>query len=247
MSDITINEEALKEAASKEEELRVWNAWKQDKGPHTLKPVLEVLKPTIDMNANKLTGNLPKSAVRAKMVNLTVQYLEGYDPNKSKLNTYIENTAGQKLHRYIYEHQNLGTVPEPRISKVGNYNRVKSNLKDQLGRNPTHAELADELRWPVKQVELMEKEMRKDLVQDAAYVNISEDQRSDIDEDIMMLHAELHGQDKQVLEYLYGLEGKEVLSNAEIARKLNISNSMVTQIKNKLAQRLRSSGMLTGY
>lgn len=236
-----------KEAASKEIELEAWNKWMENRSPDNLRRVLDILKPTIDNNARKLTGNLPKSAVRAKMTSLTMQYLDRYDPSKSKLNTYIENTAGEKLHRYVYEHQNLGKIPEPRIIQIGTYNKVKSSLEDELGRPPTPQELADELKWSKRQIELLQKEMRQDLVQDFTFVNTFDDSRSDIDEHIQLLHNELSGTDKAVVEYLYGLEGKPVLSNSEIARKLGISQSMVTQIKSKLAQRLSGSGALKGY
>jgi DNA-directed RNA polymerase specialized sigma subunit len=241
MSEIT------KEAATKEQEMEVWERWKNNKTNENLKPVLAVLKPTIETNTNKMTGNLPRSAVKAQMIGLTIKYLDDYDPSKSKLNTYIENTAGQKLHRYVYEHQNLGTIPEPRISKIGVYNRVRSNLEESLGRPPSPSELGDELKWSKKQVQLFQKEMRRDLVQDSEYVNVFDDSRADIDEHLMLLHSELYGTDREVMEHLYGLGGKPVLSNSEIATKLNISQSMVTQIKTKLANRLKSSGALTGY
>lgn len=239
--------EQEKLSASKEDEVQVWKQWKKNKSNDNLKQVLKILEPTIATNTNKMTGNLPKSAVRAQMIGLTVKYLDDYDPNKSKLNTYIENTAGQKLHRYVYEHQNLGKIPEPRISKIGVYNRVKSDLTDRFNRQPTPAEMADELKWSKRQVEMFEREVRKDLIQDPTFVNVSEESRSDIDENIVMLHAELYGTDKQVMEHLYGLDGKAQLSPSEIATKLNISQSMVTQIKNRLADRLRRSGALTGY
>ena len=237
----------VKVAATKEQEFEVWNRWRQDKSNENLKHVLKVLEPTIATNTNKMTGNLPKSAVRAQMIGLTIKYLDDYDPEKSKLNTYIENTAGQKLHRYVYEHQNMGKIPEPRISKIGVYNRVKSNLEDQYGRPPTSSELGDELKWPKRQVELFEKETRKDLIQDPTFVNIAEESSSGIDESIGMLHAELYGTDRAVMEHLYGLEGKEQLSSSEIASRLKISQSMVAQIKTRLAGRLRKSGALSGY
>lgn len=236
-----------KESVSKEQELEVWNRWRADKSNENLKSVLKVLEPTIDANVNKMTGNLPKSAVRARMIGLTIKYLDGYDPSKSKLNTYIENTAGQKLHRYVYEHQNLGKIPEPRISKIGVFNKVKSDLETRYGRPPTSEEMADELKWSKRQVELFEREVRKDLIQDPTFINVSEESRSDIDENIIMLHAELFGTEKQVMEYLYGLEGRPQLPPSEIAKKLGISQSMVTQIKNKLANRLARSGALAGY
>lgn len=231
----------------KEKDIDLWKTWKADPTQTNLKPLLKALDPIITVHTNKMTGNLPRSAVRAQMIKLTVDALDKYDPEKAQLNTYIYNTAGQKLHRYVYTYQNLGSIPEPRIIQIGTYQRVKSNLEEQFGRPPTMDELADELKTPAKQLQLLEKEMRPDLIQDASYINIFDDSRSDIDEALSLLHNELFGVDREVMEYLYGYNGKETLSNSEIAKKLNISQSMVTQIKTRIANRLKDSGVLKGY
>jgi len=236
----------MSELTAKQREVELWRKWKAEKTNANLTPLLKSVEPIITTHVNKLSGNLPRSAIRAQAIMLTIDALDNYDPDKAQLNTHLYSRL-QKLNRYVYEHQNLGTIPEPRIIQIGTYNRVKTNMEDQLGRPPTIDELSDELRWPKKQINLLEKEMRKDLVQDFSYVNVSDDSRADIDEHIALLHSELHGTDQKVLEHLYGLEGQPILSNSDIAKKLNISQSMVTQIKTRLANRLRSSGALIGY
>lgn len=233
--------------ANKQDELNMWYKWKDDQSKENLKPLLKSLKPIIDHHVNKMHGNLPRSALKGEMTKLVIKALPNYNPKKAQLNTYLFNTAGQKLHRYVYNYQNMGTIPEPRIIQIGTYKKVKNNLESELGRPPTYEEVADSMRVPVKQLELLDKELRQDLIQDINYVNVYGQSTSEIDDSIIMLHAELFGIEKQVMEYLYGLEGKPELSNTEIAQKLGISQSMVTQIKAKFAERLQSSGALRGY
>ena len=103
------------------------------------------------------------------------------------------------------------------------------------------------MHLPVKQIKLLEKEIRQDLIQDEGYTNIFGADTSETDENLVLLHAELFGQDKEVMEYLYGMNGKPQLEGAAIAKKLNISPSMVVQIKNRIASRLASSGVMRGY
>lgn len=232
---------------SKEEELELWKRWKKEPTNNNLRPLLKSLSPIIDTHVNKMHGNLPKSALKAQMTNLTIKALDRYDPDKAQLNTYLYNTAGQKLHRYVYTYQNMGSIPEPRIIQIGTYKRIKSNLEEDLGREPTFDEVADEMKVDPKQLRLLEKEMRSDLVQDINFINVIDDQAGDVDEKIMLLHSELFGRDREVLEYIYGLEGKPQLSNTEIANKLGINQSMVTHIKSRLAKRLKESGALRGY
>ena len=217
-------------------EVQLWQNWMDNPNNKTLKPLLKSLNPVIDHHTNKMTGNLPRSAIKAEMTRLVVDYLPGYDPSKSQLNTYLFNTAGQKLNRYVYNHQNLGTIPEPRIIMIGRLNKVKTNLENELGREPTYTEIADEMKVPVDQIQLLEKELRPDLVIDGRYTNMfGDNDATHVDDSIAMLHASVDGNEKQVLEYVYGLDGKPQLSNKEIANKLSISPGRVVQIKDNLA------------
>ena len=231
----------------KDKDLQLWKEWKANPSNATLKPLLTSLNPLIESNVNKLHGNLPRSALKAQMIKLTINALPNYDPEKAQLNTYLNNTAGNKLHRYVYTYQNMGSIPEPRAIQIGTFKRVKDNLENDLGRPPTYEEIGDQMHLPVKQIKLLEKEIRQDLIQDEGYTNIFGADTSETDENLVLLHAELFGQDREVMEYLYGMNGKPQLEGNEIAKKLNISPSMVVQIKNRVANRLASSGVMRGY
>ena len=231
----------------KDKEVELWKAWKANPNNTTLRPLLTSLNPFIENQVSKLHGNLPRSALKAQMIKLTIDSLPGYDPNIAQLNTYLGNTAGNKLHRYVYTYQNMAGIPEPRIIQIGKFNRVRGNLENELGRDPTYEEISKEMGVPVKQLKLLDKELRQDLIQDEQYTNVFGGDTSDTDENLVLLHAELFGTDREVMEYLYGMNGKPELPNNEIAKKLNISPSMVVQIKNKISNRLVSSGVMKGY
>lgn len=231
----------------KDRDLELWREWKANPCNTTLKPLMKSLKPLIESNVNKLHGNLPRSAVKAQMIKLTINALPNYDPEKAQLNTYLNNTAGNKLHRYVYTYQNMGSIPEPRAIQIGTFKRIQSNLENDLGRPPTYEEIGDQMHLPAKQVKLLEKELRQDLIQDENFTNVFNNDTSELDENLVLLHAELFGQDKEVMEYLYGMNGKPQLEGKEIATKLNISPSMVVQIKNRIANRLATSGVMRGY
>ena len=231
----------------KDKDIQLWKEWKANPSNATLKPLLNSLNPLIESNVNKLHGNLPRSALKAQMIKLTINALPNYDPEKAQLNTYLNNTAGNKLHRYVYTYQNMGSIPEPRAIQIGTFKRIKTNLENDLVRAPTYEEIGDQMHLPVKQIKLLEKEIRQDLIQDEGYTNVFGADTSETDENLVLLHAELFGQDREVMEYLYGMNGKPQLEGNEIAKKLNISPSMVVQIKNRIANRLASSGVMRGY
>lgn len=230
---------------TKQDELDLWHSWKKDKDPEKLNQLLFSLKPIIETHVNKFSGTLPKSALRAEATKLTVDALDKYDPSKSQINTHLYNRL-QKLNRYVYTYQNMGKIPEPRIIQIGNMNKAISYLEDTLGREPKSEEIADYMKIPVKEVKLLAKELRKDLGTDPQYVAMNPIGSTDLDI-IYMLQAELRGIDLQVLNYLFGLDGNPKLTLKEIADKLAISVSRVVQIKTKLANRLRNSGVLNAY
>lgn len=244
--DNKINESELnQEAGSKD--LKLWYDWKANPTNNTLKPLLKSVSPIIETHVNKLYGNIPRSAIQAQMTKLTVEALPNYDPSKSKLSTYLYNTAGMKLHRYVYTHQNMGAIPEPRIIQIGRLQKVRSSLEGDLGRPPTYEELSDEMRVPVRQLELLDKELRQDLIQDHTYTNVFGNNSSDIDDSVLLLYSELQGNEKEIVGHIYGLDGRKIMSNTEIANKLGISVSAITNIKNKIADRLLKSRALMGY
>lgn len=232
---------------TKQKELELWKTWKANPNNTTLKPLMKSLNPFIESQVTKLHGNLPRSAIKGQMTQLVINALPNYDPSKAQLNTYLGNTAGMKLHRYVYNYQNMGQIPEPRIILISRFKKTKDNLENELGRPPTYEEISDEMRIPVKQLKTLEKELRQDLIQDGNFTNIFADENTAVDDSIIMLAAELEGQEREVVEYLYGINGKPKLQGNEIAIKLGISPSMIVVIKNKLANRLRSSGALKGY
>lgn len=232
---------------TKQKELELWKTWKKNPSNATLKPLMKSLNPFIENQVSKLHGNLPRSALKGQMTQLIINALPDYDPSKAQLNTYLGNTAGMKLHRYVYTYQNMGQITEPRILLIKKYKNTRTNMENELGRPPTYNEIADEMKVPVSQLKLLDSELRQDLIQDGNFTNIFADENTEVDDAIVLLAAELQGQEKEVVEYLYGLNGKPKLQNNEIADKLHISPSMIVVIKNKLANRLRTSGALRGY
>lgn len=70
----------------------------------------------------------------------------------------------QKVSRLVYKFQDLTHIPEHTQLKITTYKQAKGLLSEKLGRDPTMGELSDELRWPVRDVNRMEKSLRKVLL-----------------------------------------------------------------------------------
>ena len=58
--------------------------------------------------------------------------------------------------------------------------------------------------------------------------------------DEILLSRELNDDEKKVMFFVYGLDGRTVLSDKEIAARLHVSDSRVGQIKSKALQKMRN-------
>lgn len=218
-------------------DLQLWQAWKADKSDQNLESLIKQVNPIIQSQVNKLsTNNIPRSALEAHAINLAINSFDNYDPNKTQLNTYLTWQL-KPLNRYVYKHQNIGKIPESRIVHIGAINRAETELSELYGRAPTDQEIADQTGIALRDVNLIKKENRQDLSKGFG----AEDwQRSytTYDDTLWLLWGELEGRDREILEYLYGMNGKETLGPSEIANKLGISPSRISQLKNRIADKL---------
>ncbi len=218
-------------------DLQLWQTWKADKTDQNLEALVKQVNPIIQTQVNKLsTNNIPRSALEAHAINLAINSFDSYDPNKTQLNTYLTWQL-KPLNRYVYKHQNIGKIPESRIVYIGAVNRAKTELSEKFGRPATETEIADHTGIPVSDVKLLMQENRQDL---ASGFHRDDFYRSytTYDDTLWLLWGELEGRDREILEYLYGMNGKETLGPGDIAVKLNISPSRISQLKNRIADKL---------
>jgi len=218
-------------------DVQLWQQWKSNKNDANLEALVKQVNPIIQSQVNKLsTNNIPRSALEAHAMSLAINSFDNYDPDKTQLNTYLTWQL-KPLNRYVYKHQNIGKIPESRIVHIGAINRAKTELNELYGRMPTPEELADQTGIALSDVKLLSQENRQDL---ASGFNKMDFQRTHTtyDDTLWLLWGELEGRDREILEYLYGMNGKETLGPGEIASKLGISPSRISQLKTRIADKL---------
>jgi len=203
-----------------------------------LPELMNVFRPIAKIwERNTASTNLPRSAVNAEIKTHLIDAIKTFDAERGvKPSTWI-NSRMPKVYRFIYEHQNIGRLPENINIQVGTFKNSQVNLLDKLGREPTAAELADDLGWHIGEVERVGKMIRKDLALSSDYdFNLVEPNKSaDL---IHFAYYEMEPQEKLVFEHLMGIGGKPKLKSKEIAEKLHLSPSTISNIKKKIAERL---------
>lgn len=222
-------------------EMEMWNQWQQNgQQKQDLRPLLDSLKGFVNHRANVFANrvrDIPPAAIRAEFTNQTVQALQSFDPNRgTKLTTHIGHQL-KKAQRFVTTYQNPGRIPENRIYRIRELQDAEQRLDERLGRSPTQLELADKLKWSPRQVDLLQREVRKALPTGRFENDPSSFVPSRHKEVLRLLPYELNNEERQVFEYIYGVGGKPQLGPGAIAQKLGISAPKVSRLKKSIGEK----------
>lgn len=237
--------------AKKEEEHSIFEKWRDTQHPKHFQELYKSMKPLLYDAAKKASfgSNLPESVHRAWAAQNFLDALRTFTPGGgAALQTHVYNAVHQKAKRLNYMFQNLGHIPEPRAMQVGLYQTEYQNMRDQLGREPSAAELADRLSWNIKEVSSIQKEIRKEFgltegVEETPFFE------SSTDEEILdYLYFELSPEEQVVYDYVFGKHGKPKLKKASnkidfeaIAGKVGFSSSKVRSLVIKIREKLKKA------
>lgn len=224
-------------------DLKAWEYW-DARGRRTkdLQPLLNRMEPLIykKMAPFKSMKNIPNSAVKAEFQKQTINAIESYEPKRGVPLSYHAMRNMDAAKRYIYDYQNDARIPSHRVRKIGDFKASYSKLERKLNRPPTALELSDELKWPVKEVSRMSKELRNDLLPwkgsgaEEAFTIQTPRER----EVLELIPYELDDIERGVFEFTYGQGGKPTLGTSETAKAMNLSNSKVSRTKAKIADKI---------
>ena len=222
-------------------EFELWEQWKTGgMQPQQLRPLIKSFKPLINHQANIFAGrvrDIPPAAIRAEFTNQFTNALQTYDPNRgTQLNTHIRHQL-KKAQRFVTTYQNPGRIPENRIYKIHEMQTAAQELDEKYGRPPTTLEMADKLKWPPKQVDLLQKEVRKvhpiGHFESDPMTHIPSTQRATL----RLLPYELSSDENAVFEHIYGLGGKARLEPGAIAKQLGMSAPKVSRLKKSIGKK----------
>lgn len=229
-------------ADKKAGELTLWKEWKKSESPKVLGQLIDSFAPVIQSTVRKFDSvPLPPSTIAAEAKKQAIKAFETYNPKAgAALGTHVYNHM-LKVNRFVYEHQNIGRIPEHRVTQIGTYNAVKSELKEKRGREPSAAELADELNWSLPEVERMERELRREVPETAVQdVDFSFTSTGDEQKILSYIYYELSPNEKVIFEYLTGWAGKPKLSEDEIAKRIGVTRERVKKLKASIASKIKA-------
>ncbi len=210
--------------------------WTADPSPKGNATLLKHLAPTIEHAIRTHVGE-PSPLLTSRARKMVLAAVRTYDPKRSRLQTHLFNQL-QGLKRANRQLSTVVKVPERVAIDRYHLERYTKDLHDELGREPTDAELANKTGFSPKRIARVRSyspavaEGTISATSDGnvygAVDEIGSRRRSTWQE---MVYGDLSTQDQRIMELTLGLNGRKPLSNMEIARKLGKSPGLISQRK----------------
>jgi len=233
----------------KQKELELWQSYSDTGSTEPLGELLTSYDPLLQQQVNRYSASpLPRPALETEARRLTVRAFQTYDPDKSQLNTHVTNHL-KHLQRFTLNYQNVGKIPENRGIKISRYQNMRTNLEDELGREPTVVEISDAMQIAPAEVERMQLELRQDLniiqARDDAFFDHSFGRdMSPLQTAIEFVYYDASSEDKKIMEYTFGLGGTMKKDVKGIALALGKNESYVRRRRREIAQEIKNAEMV---
>jgi RNA polymerase primary sigma factor len=183
--------------------------------------------------------------------------VEGFDPDMgTRFSTYASYWIKQSIKRALINGGKTIRIPAYMVELLSKWRRASSRLTEELGRTPTHEEVARVLGLPRRKLPIIKKAIRinnstphteqSDAGLTMGDMVMDERQKSPdellVDHDIMK-HAmhlldRLDVRESTVLKMRFGLDGDEPMTLKEIGAKLGLTRERVRQIESEALRSL---------
>lgn len=217
--------------------LEPFTAWKTQPGPPTASSLLRAINPDIDRAIQANVGK-PTPALRGHAKRLALDVLQRYDPNQSKLGTYLTNQF-RSLRRVNARQQQVIKLPERLSLQWGQLQRAEKDLEDELGRPPIDDEISDRLGIPHQRLAMLRRTHMPLTETQLGDSSLTATRPDNSQRAIMYAYDDLGDPlNRKILEWTTGMNGQQRLSNQDIAARLGITPSAVTQRKKTIQAKI---------
>lgn len=223
-----------------------FNAWKAGPSPATNSALLTAVKPIIDTTLRQYSGGNPSPSLKSRAKILALNSFKTYDPTKGRLRTHLYSHM-QGLQRINAQEQNIISIPERVALDYGHVQEASNALRDRLGRDASNAEISNHTGLSQKRLAYIRQSnlpvsegaaTQIDAEGDQADPAVSMPGRNDGRAWEDFVYYDLGQTDQVIMDYVLGRHGMAKLQVNQIAGKLGITPSAVSQRTAKIQKLL---------
>lgn len=232
-------------------------AYRAAPGPGASDRLVAGLAPAIDAGVRKHLGASATPSLRRRARHMTLDAVRTYDPSRGPLGTHVINSL-QGLKRVSMKQQQMLSAPQRVLQDHYALRQARDRLADDLGREPSDAELSDASGLPPRRIAKVRR-FRPGFAQGQLErtVATADGEEADVAPAVarpepirglvQFLYHDVDAVDQAILENHFGLNGRtRRLSGVELARRLNLSSSALSQRAARLQAQLDELGALGG-
>jgi len=199
--------------------------------------LIEDHKKLIAYEAGKYSKMIPYEVVLAEAYKLAHKAARSFDTKKDvKFSTHLTNQL-KKLSRISTMYGSNVRLPENKQFKLQRINNAEAELKDSLGRDPSLLELSEYTKIPLAQINQIKQHRTGEIsISNLQYTPVFVDNTND--DWLHFVYHDLTDIDRLIFEHKTGFGGKKVMNNNDIASKLKLSPSTVSNRSKIIADKI---------
>lgn len=218
--------------------------WRQKPEPTTMRSLLHAADTVIGRAITQYAGG--DKAMRARAKRLAIEAFRSYDPkHKTQLKTHLMIRLKPLQREYTKRTSPLAVPERVQLDQLRMRNAEQS-LTEMYGREPSDDELAEYMGLSKRRIAHV-RSYTKGVLSESQMRNSEGELQLPASEHVTAsdiwveyVHHDLDPVDKKIMEWKTGYGGHDVLSTNEIAKRLKISPSAVSQRAAKIARKLEA-------
>jgi len=216
-----------------------WDIWNTRRDNPSMMELLRASEPTISSAIITFAGKPGDPVVDLEARKLAVKAFSNYNPEKAQLSTYLYHSL-KPLTRVVHNRARKLRMPQQSWSDLRHLQEKERLFMEEEGREPSVGELADLTSLSLKRVSALTSMRLAGVPESAMRRNTSEGPYDPevLDEPTSFwgeaVYAGLGSRDQFIFDARLGAHGQQKVSNQEIAAKLKISPSAITQRVNHI-------------